>query len=630
MLEPGSLLKRRYLIESHIGKGGMGSVYLATDETFGSRVALKETIVEGAGLEEAFEREARVLNRLRHGAIPVVMDYFMEGDGRFLVMQYIPGDDLSTLLRRNHKPFAPDRVLEWADQLLDALTYLHTQDPPIIHRDIKPQNLKLTDRGDIVLLDFGLSKAAVGDGAERNVSLVGYTLNYAPIEQIQGDGTDARSDLFSLAATLYHLLTGLRPPDVVRRLTGRKQDPLRPIHDLVPAVSPKVSAALMSALAIHREDRPPSAAEFRATLKGAALEELLSRAQAIEAGGNGSPSGSTTAALASATAQAARPATVHVDASPSELPTLLTAAASHAAPAPPSPAPALVRNVALPSTVSFVFETLLLEPDGRLARRERRVARQFFEDAGCGVTIAMAEVPKGSFSFGSPEVESEREASEGPTLDVGLDMFFISRTPITQAQWRAVATSLPMASIDLDRDPSHFKGDERPVEMVSWEGAVEFCQRLAAHTGRAYRLPSEAQWEYACRAGSAAPFCFGPTITVEVANVDGTIGYGGSPGGNGRGETTPVGSLGAANRFGLFDMHGNVWEWTEDQWHDSLGGAPVNGAPWIEGGDSTVRVVRGGGWASIPADARSAKRFGFPQKGRRNDVGFRVAMLPFV
>jgi formylglycine-generating enzyme required for sulfatase activity len=202
----------------------------------------------------------------------------------------------------------------------------------------------------------------------------------------------------------------------------------------------------------------------------------------------------------------------------------------------------------------------------------------------------------------------------------------VSRFEITQAQWRAVATSLPKVRIDLDPDPSHFKGDDRPVEKVSWEEASEFCDRLDAHTGRDYRLPSEAEWEYACRAGSAVPFGFGRVVTVEVANVEGAVGYEDAPAGEGRSATTEVGSYAVANRFGLADMHGNVWEWTADRWHETLAGASRDGTPRVEGGDSALRVVRGGSWTSIPHDARSAKRFSFMQTGRRNDVGFRVFM----
>src|SRR5918997_6955590 len=179
MIAPGTLLQNRYLVESQIGQGGMGAVFVATDQRFGSRVALKETFFTDANLRRAFERGARLLNRLRHSALPRVSDHFNESEGQFLVMEYIPGEDLSQMLKaRNDSGFPARQVLGWADQLLDALDYLHTQEPPVVHRDIKPQNLKLTARDQIVLLDFGLAKGHAGDVSRFTaapVSLYGYT-----------------------------------------------------------------------------------------------------------------------------------------------------------------------------------------------------------------------------------------------------------------------------------------------------------------------------------------------------------------------------------------------------------------------------------------------------------------------
>src|SRR5688572_6753865 len=232
MIAPGTLLQNRYLVESQIGQGGMGAVFVATDQRFGSRVALKETFFTDANLRRAFEREARLLNRLRHPALPRVSDHFSEDEGQFLVMEYIPGEDLSETLKRTGGPFPARDVLAWADQLLDALDYLHTQEPSVIHRDIKPQNLKVTSRGQMILLDFGLAKGQTSEISRvtTSASIFGYTPNYAPLEQIQGLGTDARSDLYALAATLYHLVTGVKPPDALTRaasLVNGEPDPLQ-------------------------------------------------------------------------------------------------------------------------------------------------------------------------------------------------------------------------------------------------------------------------------------------------------------------------------------------------------------------------------------------------------------------
>lgn len=166
---------------------------------------------------------------------------------------------------------------------------------------------------------------------------------------------------------------------------------------------------------------------------------------------------------------------------------------------------------------------------------------------------------------------------------VSLPAFYLGQHPVTQAQWRAVA-HLPPVNLELNPDPAHFKGEHRPVEQVSWYEAVEFCHRLSQHTGKLYRLPSEAEWEYACRAGSTTPFYFGETITPELANYNGNYSYGPGPKGEYRAQATPVGSFGV-NPWGLADMHGNVFEWCQDLWHPSYDGAPRDGSAWVTGGD---------------------------------------------
>src|SRR5207253_6879789 len=274
MLSPETILQGRYRIVRQLGQGGMGAVYEALDQRLDTIVALKETLFTDERLRKQFEREARLLARLHHQALPRVSDHFTENDGQFLVMQFIPGEDLFEMQSRRQGAFPQDEVLRWADQLCDALDYLHTQEPQIIHRDIKPQNLKLTARGQIVLLDFGLAK---GYGGQMSVvttsaSIFGYTPNYAPLEQVQGLGTDARSDIYSLAATLYHLLTNVKPPDALSRagaMVNGQPDPLIPAHKVTPEVSAAITAALGIAMSQKRDDRYPSAAAMRAGLRAA-------------------------------------------------------------------------------------------------------------------------------------------------------------------------------------------------------------------------------------------------------------------------------------------------------------------------------------------------------------------------
>lgn len=272
LLSKNTLLQNRYLIEGLIAQGGMGAVYQATDQRLGNTVALKQILIRDDHMRDVLEREARLLANLQHPVLPVVSDHFAEQNNEFLVMQYIPGDDLGMLLTtRRSDLFAPADVLRWADQLLDALDYLHSQRPPIFHRDIKPRNLKLTPRQDIILLDFGLAKGSQisygTDGSGRNIRLL--TPEYAPLEQIQGNDTDPRSDLYSLAATLYHLLTGVVPTDALTRaamVLSDQTDPLSPANELNPQVPPAVAVILHQALSHNMEQRFSSAAAMRSAL----------------------------------------------------------------------------------------------------------------------------------------------------------------------------------------------------------------------------------------------------------------------------------------------------------------------------------------------------------------------------
>jgi serine/threonine protein kinase len=286
MMETGKLaadtvLQNRYRILSLLKQGGMGSVYIAEDLRFRSQVAVKEAYFTQEKFRQAFAHEAGLLHRLRHRVLPHVTDHFTEGEAQYLVMQLFTGEDLEELLaeklQETGEPFAVDQVLRWADQLLDALEYLHGQQPPVVHRDIKPQNLKLSERGDIILLDFGLAKGAATEMAQLDEkideSLPGYTRHYAPLEQIRGTGTDPRSDLYALAATIHRLITGRFPPDALTRATAaleRRPDPLRPANELNGQVPEAVASVLVHALAQLPDERPATATEMRRALRAAA------------------------------------------------------------------------------------------------------------------------------------------------------------------------------------------------------------------------------------------------------------------------------------------------------------------------------------------------------------------------
>ena len=462
-LGEGTILNNRYRILRVLSdKGGMGVIYQAYDLNLNDTVVIKQSRFsevelrrqfphlsaeqvrsEAIYLRKAFEREAKLLFGLRHNALPRVLDYFAPPDGnQFFVMEFIPGKDFAELLgdrlRQNLGPFPHAQVLDWAEQILDALNYLHTNfNPPIIHRDIKPLNLKLMPNGQVILLDFGLAKGA-RPGMSIVESIFGHTPHYAPLEQINRRGnleqqTDPRSDIYSLAVTLHELLTGELPPDVVDRVQAVAQgepDPLRPAHELVPTISETVSEALQCAAAVFAKERLATVAELRQ----------------------------------------------------------------------------LLRRTFTPLLPTVTVETEMTRPPAI----GRPKFQPFTEDLGRGVKLEMIYTSGGSFPMGSPDcVGSDIER---PQHRVTVSSFYIGRYPVTQAQWKMI----------MGNNPSHFRGDNLPVESVSWYDATRYCEFISRRTGKTYRLPTEAEWEYACRAGSTGVYCFGDeeSLLAEYAWFD--------------------------------------------------------------------------------------------------------------
>ncbi len=275
-----------------------------------------------------------------------------------------------------------------------------------------------------------------------------------------------------------------------------------------------------------------------------------------------------------------------------------------------------------PTLKTVEFETVTVDVTGQITKRRQSQAQVFTETIANGITLEMMAIPGGSFVMGSPNTEAGRSNDEGPQRTVNVAAFFMGKYEVTQTGWRAVA-ALAKVKIDLNANPSNFKGDNLPVEKVSWDDAIEFCARLSQLTGHSYRLPSEAEWEYACRAGTTTPFYFGDTVTPDLVNYNGNNPYGSAPKGTYRKKTTAVGSF-PANAFGLYDMHGNVLEWCQDVWHDNYNGVPTDGSAWESGGDNTTRLLRGGSGHSIARHCRAARRFGNSPDTRDSGIGFRV------
>src|SRR5689334_12398096 len=294
MLAPNTILQGRYQIVRQLGRGGMGTVYEARALRLNTTVALKETHFEDERLRRQFEREAQLLANLRHTALPRVIDHFDEPEGLYLVMDFVEGDDLWEMLRKRGAPFPASEVIAWAGQLLDALQYLHTQSPPVIHRDIKPQNLKLTEDGRVILLDFGLAKG-MSDAAQSLLSsrtVMGFSLPYAPLEQIlqidensreqlsvlnpeeveriRHAGTNHRSDLYSVGATLLHLLTAKVPVTSPTRAISIWSNRADPLEDaLARGVDEPLRPFLRRSMTLDPDRRFASAAEMREALRNA-------------------------------------------------------------------------------------------------------------------------------------------------------------------------------------------------------------------------------------------------------------------------------------------------------------------------------------------------------------------------
>lgn len=288
MLEPGKLLQNRYQINRRLDSGGMGTIFEALDLRLSTIVAVKENLLSGEEVQKAFEREAQLLANLHHPALPRVIDYFAEGESLYIVMDFIPGEDLRTLLNLRPAPFSWEEVASWLPDLLDALRYLHTYEPQVLHRDLKPANIKLTPDRKLYLLDFGLARGTIGQMTTGTLSrsVFGYSPHYSSLEQIQGERTTVRSDIYALGATLYFLLTKILPPDALSRATALlhdESDPLVLLEQLAPQVPSAVANTINRSLALKPSERPESVEAFHESIfPQSSQEQQVTRTESQE------------------------------------------------------------------------------------------------------------------------------------------------------------------------------------------------------------------------------------------------------------------------------------------------------------------------------------------------------------
>jgi formylglycine-generating enzyme required for sulfatase activity len=624
MWTPGKELQKGYRIESILGQGGFGIAYKARHLKLNHQVVIKtpnaslQNDPEYPKYVQRFEQEGQILARLgsnHQSAIVRVSDLFEEEGILCLVMDLIVGDSLWDIVQKKGA-LSEEKALPIIRQIGEALIVVHQAG--IIHRDAHPGNILLRNNGAAVLIDFGIAAEILPTGCV-NSSMHPANQVFAPYEQfVEGSGKPS-VDVYCLASSLYYVITGKLPTKALeRKLRNASLDAPK---QLVRTISDRVNNTILRGMALEPENRYQTMEEFVTS-----LQSIPSKPVVIK------PIPPTVPSVSPSPIPAQK--TVKIVPSPSPEPNgflqnMFAIFGSNNQP----PEPVLQ---------TFSFETVKVNNQGKIISRQPSQAQYFTENLGNGIIIEMVYIPGGTFLMGSPETEAESNDWEKPQHQVTIQPFFMGKYTATQAQWKAV-TKLPKIERDLDPAPSYFKGDNRPVECVLWRNAVEFCARLSKKTGRNYRLPSEAEWEYACRAGTTTPFHFGETITPDLANYNGNYTYLDAPKGKYREETTDVGSF-PPNAFGLYEMHGNVWEWCADPWHGSYEGLPTDGSIWDEKNnnnpdqnsvdllimsrnDDRRRLLRGGSWGSYPRYSRSAFRVYDAPVTRYGSVGFRFVCV---
>jgi formylglycine-generating enzyme required for sulfatase activity len=618
----------KFRVVRELGRGGMGVIYLAQHRVMDKPVALKvirPAVLDNPDALARFHAEVKAAGRLDHQNIARAHDADQAGELHFLVMEFVEGVSLAQLLERKGRlPVAG--ACQCVRQA--ALGLQHAFEQGMVHRDIKPQNLMLTPKGVVKVLDFGLarlrSEGAPGTRLTQLDAFMGTPEYVAPEQATDARQADTRADIYSLGCTLYALLTG-RPPfqedTLVKAVMAHIEKEARPPHELRPEVPPELSAVVAKMLAkdpARRYQRPIEVAQALApfvkaggkpvAVRGASVSPAVKAAE--ESGSPFGGLGDTPAPTLPATkAKKGRPAKKPAPVAWWKRPALLAGAWA-----------ALALAVGVWLLLGVVFRKGETSADTKKVADGKGVADTKKVADGKGVAGAPPEplagdtvtsslgmkfawIPPGTFLMGGDRYDDEK-----PVHRVRISRgFYLGAYPVTQKQWREV----------MGDNPSRFTGPDRPVEGVSWDDCQAFCKRLNGRDGKSYRLPTEAEWEYACRAGT----------TTEYYSGDGEAALKkvGWYAGNSNWETHPVGRL-EKNAWGLYDMHGNVWQWCQDWYHGPHDGAAAVDPRGPDFGD--YRIQRGGSWGSDAENCRAAYRAWDGPASRTDRVGCRVCLDP--
>jgi formylglycine-generating enzyme required for sulfatase activity/tRNA A-37 threonylcarbamoyl transferase component Bud32 len=574
------LFRNRYRVIKVLGQGSFGRTYGALDlDCMNRPCVIKKFIARAEGetllkAQQLFAQEAQRLYELDHPQIPQLYAYFEQDDSLYLVQEFIEGQNLLKIFK-SQGYFNEKQILAILKEILPVLGYIHEHG--VLHRDIKPENImrrlpsdKNTKKGNLVLIDFGGAKQTTGTNLTGMGTAI-YTPGYAAMEHMMGRPNKG-SDIYSLGVTCIRLLTGCLSTGTVAKVA---EDELYDVHN---------------ARWRWRE---------KATEKNITVNEQLGQVldQMLE------PFLQNRYQTAEEVLTALVPRRIVPQQTPQK--TMFI----------DDPAAELAKEMQqMKSLNKFQFQVITVNNKGEEKESKTVEAEYQTEDLGKGISLEMISLPGGEFLFGLPPEIKEKIDHDILQQVIKLSPFYISKYPITQNQWEAV----------MNNNPSRFKGGNRPVEQVSWFDAVTFCQKLSAKIGKEYRLPTETEWEYACRGGTTTPFHFGQTITTDLANYDGNCAYGTAPKGRYRQKTINVGSF-SPNSFGLYDMHGNVREWCANIWENTYNGQEIIIS---DVNDLRLRALRGGSWADHPLYCRCTTRYGLEPNTKNFIIGFRVVCVP--